>query len=84
VLKGAWGIGSIVSFGSPLGGNGSVITAGKMFCGSFTLTRLVNVAFFSFVVDLDALTNLARCEASKVFLVAFVDCLYQHGDNWII
>ncbi len=46
--------------------------------------RLVHVAFFSFAVDLDVLTNLAQCEASKAFLVAFVDCLLQHGDDCII
>ncbi len=57
---------------------------GGCFRGSFTLTRLVHVTFFSFIVDLDVLTDLARCEAGKAFQVAFVDCLYQHGDDWII
>jgi hypothetical protein len=37
-----------------------------------------------FFVDLDVLTNLAQCEAGKDFKVAFVDCLYQCGDDWII
>ncbi len=46
--------------------------------------RLVHVAFFSFAVDLDVLTNLAQCEAGKAFFVAFVDCLLQHGDDRII
>ncbi len=40
--------------------------------------------FFSFVVDLDVLINLVRCETGKAFQVAFVDCLYQHGDDRII
>ncbi len=57
---------------------------GGGFCGLFTLTRLVHVAFFGFVLDLDVLSNLAWCEANKAFQVAFVDCLDQHGNDQII
>ncbi len=57
---------------------------GGGFHGSFTLTRLVHVAFFSFVIDLDVLLNLLQSEAGKTFLVAFVDCLYEHGNDRVI
>ncbi len=57
---------------------------GGCFCRSFTLTRLVHVAFFSFVIDLDMLLNLAQHEGGKTFQVAFVDCLYQRGNDRVI
>ncbi len=65
---------------------------GGDFCGSLTLTRLVHVAFFSFVVDLDVLSNLAQCETGKAFQVAIVilplpawkqpDNFRLHGRSW--
>jgi hypothetical protein len=39
---------------------------GGGFCGAFTLTRLVHVALFSLIVDLDGLSNLTRSKAKDV------------------
>jgi hypothetical protein len=72
-----------VSIGLPSGGNRGETPAWEeelfMDC-----SPLLHVAFFSFLIDLDVLTNLVPCEASKTFQVAFVDCLYQRGNKWII
>jgi hypothetical protein len=40
---------------------------GRLFLLIVYTDKLVHVAFFSFVVDLDVLMNLAQCEAGKAF-----------------
>ncbi len=60
-LKGSWGSSSIVSTGLLLGGNGGGIPAGDGYLWNVYPEKLVHVALFSFVLDLDVLTNLLQC-----------------------